>query len=158
MCKHIKKVRSSQPAIFSLNWKWHSFSLWVSLSKNYYFFTLGYFELLHLQSSVSEWLHPVQLFFTNVTFLHTRKFIFKNCPLKSRKNVFSGYFWQYHYDYFYCTFIHCWQKKVSLNIEAIKVSQKRRKIIYLYKSVNINFCITFEILSKFQESSIEKFK
>ena len=49
-------------------------------------------------------------------------------------------------------------KKVSLNIEAIKVSQKRRKIIDLYKSVNINFCITFEILSKFQESSIEKFK
>ena len=100
----------------------------------------------------------VRVVASSTTFLHKRKFIFKNCPLKSRKNVFSGYFWQYHYDYFYCTFIHCWQKKVSLNIEAIKVSQKRRKIIYLYKSVNINFCITFEILSKFQESSIEKFK
>ena len=49
-------------------------------------------------------------------------------------------------------------KKVWLNLEAIKVSQKRGKIIYLYKSVNINFCLTFKILSKFQESSTEKFK
>ena len=30
LCKHIKKVRSSQPAIFVLNWTKHCFSLWVS--------------------------------------------------------------------------------------------------------------------------------
>ena len=31
LCKHMKKVRSSQAAIFVLNWVKHSFSLWVSL-------------------------------------------------------------------------------------------------------------------------------
>ena len=30
-CKHIEKVRNSQPAILVLNWIKHSFSLWVSL-------------------------------------------------------------------------------------------------------------------------------
>ena len=32
LCKHIKKVGSSQPAIFVLNWIKHNFSLWVSLA------------------------------------------------------------------------------------------------------------------------------
>ena len=32
LCKHIKKVRSCQPAIFVLNWIKHSFSLWIPLS------------------------------------------------------------------------------------------------------------------------------
>ena len=31
LCKHIEKVRNSQPAILVLNWIKHSFSLWVSL-------------------------------------------------------------------------------------------------------------------------------
>ena len=43
-------------------------------------------------------------------------------------------------------YIYCWEKKVSLNLEATK-----GKIIYFYKSVNFNFCITFEILPKLQE-------
>ena len=33
LCKRIKKVRSSQPAILALNWIRHSFSLWVSLMR-----------------------------------------------------------------------------------------------------------------------------
>ena len=40
----------------------------------------------------------------------------------------------------------------------IKVSQKRGKIIYLYKSENIDFFITFKVSSKFQESSFGKVK
>ena len=35
-----------------------------------------------------------------------------------------------------------WTKK------PIKISQKRGKIIYLYKGVNVNFFIMFKILSK----------
>ena len=34
LCKHIKKLRSSQPAILVLNWLKHSFSRWVSLKLN----------------------------------------------------------------------------------------------------------------------------
>ena len=44
----------------------------------------------------------------------------------------------------------------SHNLEKkklIKASQKRGKIIYLSKSVSINFFVTFKILSTFQESS-----
>ena len=33
LCKRIKKVRSSQPAVLALNWIRHSFSLWVSLMR-----------------------------------------------------------------------------------------------------------------------------
>ena len=66
----------------------------------------------------------------------------------------------YYHHYCYCRFIHCWQEKVLHNSEEklIKVSHKRGKIIYLYKSVNINFFIAFKILSKFQESSCGKVK
>ena len=39
LCKHIKKVRSSHPAILVLNWIKHSFSLWVSLK--YYTFQIS---------------------------------------------------------------------------------------------------------------------
>ena len=40
----------------------------------------------------------------------------------------------------FCTFILCWRKRVShLEKKLIKVKQKRRKITYFYKSVNVNF-------------------
>ena len=55
----------------------------------------------------------------------------------------------YYYDH-YRTFIHCWQEKVSHILEKkLKSAKKRRRIIYLYKSVNI---------PKFQESSCGKVK
>ena len=55
----------------------------------------------------------------------------------------------YYYYHCYCIFIHRWQEKVSHNLEKklIKVSQKRRKIINLYKSINVNFFIRIKILS-----------
>ena len=47
---------------------------------------------------------------------------------------------------------------VSHNLEKklIKGSQKRGEIIYLYKSININYFISFKISSKFQETSLGK--
>ena len=34
LCKHIKKIRSSQPTILVLNWIKHGFSLWVSFKSS----------------------------------------------------------------------------------------------------------------------------
>ena len=34
LCRHIKNIRSSEPAILVLNWIKHSFSLWVSLKNS----------------------------------------------------------------------------------------------------------------------------
>ena len=51
--------------------------------------------------------------------------------------------------------IQFWRKKVPHNLQKklIKVSQKRGKIINLYKSVDIIFLITFKFLLKFQKLS-----
>ena len=66
-----------------------------------------------------------------------------------------------NYYYHYCAFID-WRQKRSftwfIQIEGIKFSQKRGKIIYLYKTVNINFFIIFKISSKFQELPCSKVK
>ena len=100
------------------------------------------------------------------SFFLKRKFIFKNCLFKSRKNVSRANF--YHCLLFtplllllIWYIIHCCQKKVWHNLEKklIKVSQEKGRIIYLCKSVGINFIlITFKILSKFQDSSCRKDK
>ena len=47
----------------------------------------------------------------------------------------------YHH-YCYCTFIHCYQKMVSHNLE-------KKLIKLVYKNANINFVLTFKILSNF---------
>ena len=48
--------------------------------------------------------------------------------------------------------IQCWHKKVSHNLEKklIKVSQKRGKIIYLYKSVDIIFLLHLKFYQNFK--------
>ena len=75
------------------------------------------------------------------------------------KNVFLGNFW--HWLLLLSLLISLltvdkkdfiWFKQKKL----LKISQKRGKIIYLYKSVNINFSIIFKLLSKLQESSCIK--
>ena len=50
-----------------------------------------------------------------------------------------------YYYHSYCTIIHCWQEKVSHNLEKklIKFSQKRGKITYLYKSAHTDFSLHF---------------
>ena len=53
LCKHIKKVRSSQPAILVLNWMKHSLSLWVSLRINPYLLILQ--QKTALKQSMSIW-------------------------------------------------------------------------------------------------------
>ena len=43
------------------------------------------------------------------------------------------------------------KKSFYLIQKQLKSAKKREKIIYLYKSIKIDFCITLKILSKFQE-------
>ena len=43
------------------------------------------------------------------------------------------------------------KKRFYLIQKQLKSAKKREKIIYLYKSIKIDFCITLKILSKFQE-------
>ena len=54
--------------------------------------------------------------------------------------------------------IQCWHKKVSHNLEKklIKVSQKRGKIIYLYKSVDIIFLLHLKFYQNFKNYHARK--
>ena len=71
--------------------------------------------------------------------------------------------YHYYYNYCYCAYCTSFFADISrfhvIWKKLIKVSQKRGKIIYLYKSVDIYiFFITFKILSKFQDLSRRKVK
>ena len=55
---------------------------------------------------------------------------------------------------------HCWREMFSHNLEKklIKVSPKRGKIIYLYKSVNVNFFYYIQNFIETSRTSCEKVK
>ena len=59
LCKHMKKVRSSQAAILILNLVKHSFSLWVLLKKVFLKFILCSRSYLGIQHNIR--LHPITL-------------------------------------------------------------------------------------------------
>ena len=95
------------------------------------------------------WLYVVQFFYKSKFTLEN----FRKIPFHETFDIIIIFI-------IFINYLFTVSEKVSHNLEKrlIKVSQKGGKIIYLYKSVNINFSITFTILSTFQGSSFRKVK
>ena len=98
LCKHMKKVRNSQAAILVLNWVNHSFSLWVSLSKNICVNIKLYWKLY-----LSEYTKLVYAFYIYLSFLkfHCQfYFIFSWFNLyHAWNNVSTIVFFKFHFTY-----------------------------------------------------------
>ena len=82
MCKHIKKVRSSQLTILVLNWRIkHSFSLWMSLTIYLHKFAFVKFADLSLFNAQWYYFHFYKISFLIMLalsnyFAHSRLYLF----------------------------------------------------------------------------------
>ena len=108
-------------------------------------------------------LQCIRVVVCRTAFFHKSTFIFENCLLKSRKKCLSRKLLTLIIIIIIIIFViivivHLLtvDKKIfhkTRQKTLIKISQKRAKIIYLHKSVSIDFFIIFIILEKRQELS-----
>ena len=84
LCKHTKKVKSSQTAILALNWVNHSIFLWVSLKNNHQW----KINFIFIHSNPYAFFHPHLLQPTPILRLCLRVF----CLFTSFLTVSFGFF------------------------------------------------------------------